>query len=148
MGVYATVQQVRDYLADDTDAGLPADDDAVEALIARAERRVDLVLGPHPIVEATGLKVDPATLTGSQADALARAVGASVEHELLVGLEFLAGSDDYLSGEITVLRQPLRQSPRVLEELAGHGLLTRSGVAAPTPVPTPAPPDDWGWWGI
>jgi hypothetical protein len=133
MATYATASDLAEYVADNDDAVPPGDDDAVERLLERAERRVDGQLGPLLPDPSTGLKLDPAALTATQRAALSRACCASAEHELAVGLDFLVGAEDYLTGGLTVLRQPLRTSPRMLEELAGFDLILYSGCAEPEP---------------
>jgi hypothetical protein len=46
-----------------------------------------------------------------------------------VGERELVGTDDYLIGEsVTVLRRAGRVAPKMLEELAGSGLITYSGT--------------------
>jgi hypothetical protein len=135
MATYATIADFGLYVLDNTEVQLPTEEDAVERLLERAERRVDQALGPYPLSFAGELKLDPEALTAAQQAALARATCAAAEHELLVGLDFLAGGDDFLSGDVTVLRQPIRISPRMIEELTGTGLLRRSGCAAPEPSP-------------
>src|SRR5207253_1877175 len=104
MGIYAQPVDVRLWLLD-SDVAAPGDDDAIERLIARAERRVDLALGRYPESPPGALKVDPATLTEPQQRALARATCAAAEHELLVGVDYLAGGDDYLSGIASELEE-------------------------------------------
>jgi hypothetical protein len=68
---------------------------------------------------------------------------------MTVGLAFLAGGEDFLSGGLVSLRPPLRTPPRALEELAGSGLLKRSGCAQPSPLvqfDDPfAPAQLWPW---
>ncbi len=133
MATYATAEQLAEYVADNGEVTLPGDADAIERLLQRAERRVDNVLGRYPDNADMGLKLDPESLEDGQSAALARATCASAEHELLVGLDYLAGAEDFLGAGLAPLRPPLRKSPRVLEELAGSGLLLYSGCAAPTP---------------
>jgi hypothetical protein len=131
MATYATAEQLAEYVEDNPDVTLPLGD-ATERLLERAERRVDAVLGPYEPDETTGLKLDPGDLTDAQAGALARATCAGAEHELVVGLAFYVGEDDYLPGELTVLRRAGRTAPKILEELSGSGLVTFSGTVAAT----------------
>ncbi len=70
MGIYATPAQVRDY-CQDSGVTVPEDDADVERLIARAEREVDLVLGPY-VRLTTGRKLDPATLSQTARDTTER----------------------------------------------------------------------------
>lgn len=138
MALYATQAALAAYVADNADVALPGDEEAVQRLLERAERRVDLALGPWPVL-STGRKIDPASLDLVQRSALERATCAAAEHELVVGVGFLVGEEDYLPGEVSILRQPLRTSPRMLEELAGHGLVKRSGTVATPPETAPGP---------
>jgi hypothetical protein len=63
--------------------GLTIDDaDAFDALVERAERDVDLLLGPIPRIEATGRKLDLANLTDVGVEALERAVAAQTVYLL------------------------------------------------------------------
>jgi hypothetical protein len=137
MATYATEAQLRDYCADNSDAVVPGDSDAVERLLERSERRLDGLVGPRALDATTGLKFVPASLTAVQTKALARATCAVAEHELTVGPGVLIGDDDFLGEGVVLLRQATRQPLRALEELAGTGLLTYSGCAAPT-LPTAA----------
>ncbi len=143
MATYATAEQVLEYLAD-SDVELSVERDGagellpsprLERLIAHAERDVDRAIGGPPIPLATGLRLDPTTLPAAQRAALSRAVGAAVEYRLSIDPEALVGADDFLpGGDLTVLRRASRPpGPRVLEELAGYGLVKRSGCALPDP---------------
>ena len=63
--------------------GLTIDDpDGFDALVDRAERDVDLLLGPIPRIEATGRKLDLDNLTDVGVEALERAVAAQVVYLL------------------------------------------------------------------
>jgi hypothetical protein len=135
MALYADTAALAAWLADTPDVALPADDEAAERLLRRAEERVDAQLGALPAIYEMGRKLDPGQLRPDQIVALRRATCAAAEHELTVGLDYLIGSEDYGPEGVVVLRQPLRTSPRMLEELAGHGFPVRSGC-----VPTPEPP--------
>lgn len=132
MAVYATPEALTDYIASNEDATLPGDPVAVQRLLARAERQVDLVVGPWPRF-SSGLKFDPALLDVTQRAALSRATCAAAEHLLVVDASFLAGAEDFAPGEVSILYRAMRDAPRVLEELAGHGLVRRSGTVV-TPV--------------
>ena len=88
MATYATAADFEAYVEgwDTTDAA------ALERLLGRAERDIDGLLGYHPIIAATGRKIDPATLEDWEAEALARAVCAQAEHRHLVTEPALAGA--------------------------------------------------------
>jgi hypothetical protein len=155
MATYATHAELADFLRD-SDVSLPGDDDAVERLLLRSERRVDLLLGTYPDAAPGGLKLDPSTLTSPQRDALARATCACAEHELLVGPAFLSGDSDVVAAGITEIRPPLRTPLRALEALAAAGLIARTMTALPSP-PLPANwlldeyapallDGSWPWW--
>jgi hypothetical protein len=130
VATYATKADLEAYVADNDAVSGLCDDDAVQRLLERAERRVDAALGPYVVDPDTGLKLDPGDLTWAQQQSLARATCAAAEHELVVGAELLTGEDDFAPPEVTVLRRAGRQAPKVLEELAGSGLLTFSGTVA------------------
>lgn len=144
MSTYASGRQVIDYLQGNPDLDLPpgVDEDGeaipsseLERLIAASERDVDRLLGPIPML-ATGRKLDAASLSAAQRAALSRATAAACEFRLAVGPEELTGETDYLSGELTMLRRASRPpGPRAAEELAGFGLVRRSGCALPDPPP-------------
>jgi len=132
MALYSTTQELADYVASNEDATLPASPEATQRLLERAEGVVDRALGPWPYL-STGRKLDPAALDLVQRAALSRATAAAAEHLLVVDASFLAGAEDFAPGEISVLYRAMRDAPRVLEELAGHGLVKRSGTVV-TPV--------------
>lgn len=128
---YATASEVDDYLFE---AQInPPEQGPTPELIERAERDVDRVIG-GPLPEGAALRLDPALLTDSQRTALARAVGAQVEYRLLSGETSFAESEDVSGPDLTVISRWTRIGPKVAEELAGHGLIRRSGTAAPSPV--------------
>ena len=129
MALYATAADLTAYLLDNAEVTAPTEPAAIERLLKRAERQVDLVLGPYTLDAVTGLKLTPSWLTPAQRLALSRATCAAAEHELAVGSEVMVGTEDYLPPGLTVLRSAGRQAPKVAEELAGHGLVTRSGCA-------------------
>jgi hypothetical protein len=79
MPTYATRAFVEAYPVA-VPAGAPGD-----ALVLRAEREVDSILGPWPPDPTTGLKVDPSRLYQWQRDALSRAVAAQAEYLVAVG---------------------------------------------------------------
>jgi hypothetical protein len=133
MPTYCTHDDLWNRLYGNEEVSYPDDEDVVEALLERAEKRVDTFLGPYPAQPVTGLKLDPASLTAEQRTALARATAACGEHELLVGSAFLAGSDDFAPPGLVQIRGPLRIPPLVAEELAGSGLVKTSYCASPTP---------------
>lgn len=129
---YATVAMVLRYLNANGSIEIPAesDADAWAHLLAAAERDVDRVLGPYPILP-DGRKLDPLTLTSAQRSALARATAAAAEFRLEVGEDSLVGGDDWVPGDVQMVRTFKRPAPKIGEELAGSGLLVWSGIAAP-----------------
>lgn len=138
---YATIEDLTAYLRED---GIPTaripDDEAAERLLARAEREVDRAIGgpPHPTRRR---RLEPSLLTAAQAEALARATCAQASFLLEQRPRTLIGADDGLTsiGELAFSARPLpRLGARVLEELAGFGLLARSGTVAPSPVTSDA----------
>jgi hypothetical protein len=135
---YASHNDLINMMLGNDAAEIPDDEDVVTAVLMRAERRVDALLGPIPVQPDTGLKLDPAALTPEQQNALARATAAMGEHELTVSREFLAGGDEFVGAGLVQVRGPLRMPPSVLEELAGHGLVRTSYCAGPTPPPVAA----------
>jgi hypothetical protein len=129
--IYASVAEMRVYVEDNPAvAAVLGDDATVERLLERNEHRVDGVLGPYPIDPDSGLKLNPTDLTTPQKDALSRATCAAAEHEVMVGHDFLVGEEDLIPGELQVLRRGSRQAPKMVEELAGTGLVTYSGTVA------------------
>lgn len=136
MATYASDEQVRAYLSENPELEVPAD---LAPLIGHGERDVDRAIGGPPILLATGLRLDPTLLSTAQRGALSRAVGAAVEFRLMLDAETLTGADDFVpGGEVTLIRRASRPpGPRVLEELAGFGLVRRSGCALPDPPPLP-----------
>jgi hypothetical protein len=72
-------------------------------------------------------------------EALSRATCAQVEFALAMGVDVLVGAQDNIAslGSITFRPGPLpRIGPRVPEELAGHGLIIRSGTVTAVDVTT------------
>ena len=143
MPVYATPDQLRAYLAGRVDIdGLATpppdlDDDTLAELLDRAERDVDRVVGPWPLY-ASGRKFDPATLPLPARDALSRAACAAAEYRLTEGETDLIGETDFLPPEVgTILRRGPRVGPKVIEELAGSGLLRYSGTVTPDEPASP-----------
>lgn len=65
-------------------------EEALEALLERAQRDVDAFLGPIQPRSDTGLKLDPDSLQAWEATALSRAVCAQAEYRLLAGESRLA----------------------------------------------------------
>lgn len=145
MGTYATVEDFRSYAADILRSGeIPADDDAAERLIARAEQDVDRAIGGPPHAD-TDRRVDPATIPAAQVAALSRATCAAAIFRIVQRERVLVGADDGLISAGSIQFRQIgwlpRQSPVMLEELAGYGLLQRSGSAQPDvdePVSDPA----------
>lgn len=135
MPTYATVDEFKSYVADiplDT-LSLP-DDEAIERLLERAERDVDRIAGPWPVL-STGRRFAPDSLTTAQQDALMRATCAQAEFRLAMGEFELIGADDGIAGVagvVTFATKPLpRVGPKVIEELAGSGLYLYSGALPP-----------------
>lgn len=131
MAVYATEAELDSYLLDTPEVSAPGGEGS-ERLLARAEREVDRALGPWPRF-ANGLKLDPAQLDTTQRAALSRATCAAAEWLLLLDPATIAGDDDYLPDGAVILRRAQRVSPKMLAELAGHGLVRYSGTVV-TPV--------------
>jgi hypothetical protein len=151
MATYATADDLRAYVDGDDGAERVLrrmEDDAIEGLLERGERAVDLALGPQHYTRdaATGLLLDPSTLTTPQQGALSRAVCAYGEWELLIGREFASGDSVEVPVAIAIASPPARQPPRMLAELAGFGLLRRSATVLPSPPPTHAGCDGWADW--
>lgn len=144
MATYAAADDLNAYLAADRSArrnlrGI--DDDGIERMLQRGERAVDLVLGPtYPRDLVTGLKLDPATLTQAQRDALSRAVCAYVEWVLLVSTAVEAGDSIEAPVNLAIVQPAARQPPKMVAELAGYGLLKRSATVIPDP---PVPLDEF-----
>lgn len=132
MGVYATAEQLDAYVVDNQDVDAPAGAEA-ERLLDRAQRDVDRVVGPWPIL-STGLKFDPGTLPVTAREALARATCAAAEYRVEVGEDQLVGGDEYLPDMLRPLRTAGRAGPKVLEELVGHGLILTSLTVGPDPL--------------
>lgn len=77
MATYATVAEFEAYV----EGWTTTNPDALEALLRKAERDVDRLLGPLPPRQDTGLKLDPAAdLYPYEREALARAVSAQAYH--------------------------------------------------------------------
>lgn len=136
---YATMALVLRYLeASDAPDAIPAetDTDAWAHLLWAAERDVDRVLGAYPLL-ADGRKLDPLTLTSAQRSALGRATAAAAEFRLTVTEESLVGGDDWVPGDVMMIRTYKRPAPKIADELAGSGLLVWSGIAGPDDVSTP-----------
>lgn len=105
---------------------------AANRLLVRAERDVDLILGPLPRRSDNGLKLKPAELQGWEADALARAVCAQAEHRFRMGDELDArqattvrGPDFEVTYEAGAGGGRTLYSPRVALELAPIAHLRR-----------------------
>lgn len=142
MGVYATADEFKAYAEDILRPGeLPADDAGIERLIARAERDVDNAVGgpPHP---DTDRRVDPATISPAQQAALSRATCAAAVFRISQRERVLVGADDGIQTMAGLTFRPAswlpRQSPVMLQELSGYGLLQHSGSATAPPEDDPA----------
>jgi hypothetical protein len=126
VATYTTEEELRAYVADNDEVTLPSD---AEPVLQRAERDVDRALGPYAVDPDTGLKLEPSTLTDAQQAALSRATCAAAEWRLQLGEATLTGDDDdFLPPGFTQVRTAGRQAPKLLEELAGSGLITWSGT--------------------
>jgi hypothetical protein len=141
---YADADALLDYLAGNRGAlrGLRRfGDNAIDKLLERAERIVDLALGPYDSRDiVSGLKLDLTTLTAIQRAAASRATCAVAEWILMLGPEFVAGDADYVSGNLSVTTPPAKFPPRLAQELAGTGLVRRSGTVRTVPEPPPRHP--------
>jgi hypothetical protein len=148
VATYASTADLLDYVIDNRAAWRTlrnADDEQLERLVERGERAVDLVLGAAwPRDPATGLRLNPTTLTQAQRDAVSRAVCAYVEWLVLVGAAVEAGDSVEAPATLAVLQPAARQPPKIVAELAGYGLLKRSATVQPDPAPPPGHP----WYEI
>ena len=133
MAVYATSADLAEYLSDNPSVEMPSDAPALDRLLLRAERVVDLACGPWPRY-ADGRKFSPPLLDVTQRQALARATCAAAEFEMLLGVEHLAGEPDFIPSGLQVVSRAASEAPRMFAELAGHGLVKRS-LTVGTPVP-------------
>ena len=133
VSVYAAAANLREY-AQDSGVLIPADNAEAERLLVRAELDVDLIAGPWPIL-STGRKFDPPTLPVTAREALRRGTCAQAVFRIAKGEDELIGTVDDIAcfGSLTLRPGVIvpRIGPRVLEELAGHGLLIRSGTVPP-----------------
>lgn len=122
MPTYATTEQVTEYVEGGSGVELPA---ALDALIERAERDVDRIVGARAVDDATGLKFVPATLTTGERDDLMRATAAQVEYRASMGEDFFVREQfERVTGpEFSTEGTLPRIGPKVWEELAGSGLL-------------------------
>jgi hypothetical protein len=133
---YASAEQLANYIVDDPEVVLPADADAVERLLERAELQVDQYVIGGPLSPDAALRLDPADLTASQAAALSRSVCAQAAHRLRLGEPFYSEPEDVATGDIRVLRPAQAVAIRAFEEAAGHGLIQRSGTVHTPPETT------------
>lgn len=149
MPTYATQAECESYIE-----GLTVTNTAGFArLIERAERDVDAILIPKPLL-ANGLKYDPTAitttapgyLTAVEKTALARGVCAQVEYRLEMGEEFMVrsqyeavgGPDFNHRGQLDYI------GPKVYRELGRVGLLDLTHAAGITSlrITTPLSPPD------
>jgi hypothetical protein len=131
VATYATVADLRAYVLD-SGVLVAHDDPSAERVLQRAERDVDRLLGPYPVL-TTGRKRDPVLLTAPQQQALARATCAAAEFRIAMGEDELVGVEDGIAaaGPVTFSKNPItRVAPKALEELAGSGLVTYSGTVS------------------
>jgi hypothetical protein len=122
--------------------GDPDDADAyAERVLDRAEHDVDRVVGPWPL-QPHGRKFDPEALTLPQQTALRNATCCAASFRLAIEELALLGEEEHIPSAVTIdpRRAFVRDSPAVIEILAGTGLLRRSGCAAPDPYPDPVLP--------
>lgn len=127
MAVYAVPEDLRVYTARNTAVDVPDDDAAVEVLLDEAQREVDRACGPWPFL-STGLKFDPPLLPVTGREALRRATCAAAEWLLMLEPEERVGASDLLPAGLSITQRAGRVSPRMVEELAGHGLMLYSGT--------------------
>lgn len=126
------------------DGWVTDDPAALDRLLERAERDIDLLMGNRPVLD-TGLKLALADLAPWEADALARAVCAQAEYRFTVGEAALRGGSatpviksvkgpDF-EKTYAVADQPAGQrkyGPKVRDELATiHHLRALTGRAMP-----------------
>ena len=133
MGAYASQEQIQAELAGHADLQLPSGND-LEKLIEAGQRAVDRRLGPLATDPVSGLKLSPILLTIAQRAALARAVAIAVGHLALSDAEVTFGTTDFLPEQVRVLPTPA-MGELLDAELAGHGLIARSGCVLPDPDP-------------
>ena len=144
MGLYATAEQVTTELAGLEGLSLPSGEQ-LERLIEAGERAVDGRLGPLEVDPVYGRKLplvvdlvtgevslDPELTTPAQRAAVVRAVALAVGHISMQDSEQLLGVDDFIPEQVRPLRG--RGLPALLDaELAGFGLIARSGCCLPDP---------------
>jgi hypothetical protein len=130
MPIYATADDLTAYLKRST-AMPPVDDDDANALLEEAEREVDRYAGVGWPWLSTGRRFDPPSLPVYAREALKRATCAAAEWLLMVEPGERAGDTDYLPDSLRVERRAGRVAPRLVEELAGSGLVLYSGTVTP-----------------
>jgi hypothetical protein len=129
MATYATAADLTAYLAA---SGVACGMDP-DALLVRAEHDVDRAVGPRATDPVTGLKFSLADLSDAQVASLRDATCAAAEWRITTTeRELIAGGDDYIPTELRVLRVGGRVSPKMLEALAGSGLVSLSGTVSTT----------------
>lgn len=129
MSTYATLAELKAY----TDLDTGVSDPTLQTALDRAERDVDSIVTPLVAGsrEATGLKLDPASLLDWQAAALSRATCAQAEYRLAMGEDFfiraqhstVRGPDFSLSGQLPYI------GPKVFRELTETGFVRADGVS-------------------
>jgi hypothetical protein len=129
MPSYATAEDLALYLKRSTVVA-PDSDDA-DAVLEDAERVVDRYAGVGWPWLSTGRKFDPPSLPVYAREALMRATCAAAEWLLAVDIDEAIGTTDYLPDQLRVERRAGRISPRMVEELAGSGLVLYSGTVTP-----------------
>lgn len=136
MATYATTADLAALIE-----GFTVDDSAAaERLLERAEREIDRVLGPWPLLDATGLKMDPSTLSALDADVLRRATVAQAEYELTMGYDFFVRPQyaKTVANGVSIDGKAPRVGPKALTELLrftqrrpGTRVGGRNGMRAP-----------------
>jgi hypothetical protein len=121
MPTYATVADFEAY----SEGWVTTDVAALTRAIERAERDVDRLLGYRGHRVTATVKLDPATLTAFDRDALKRATCAQTEYRIEMGPRFFRQAQHRsVSGpKFSTEGQLPRIGPKVMEELAGTSLV-------------------------
>lgn len=136
MSAYATDTDFEEYVE-----GWTTDDsDALDRLLERASRDVDIYIGPRTVDNDSGLKFgdvagdeNPSDLLDWQLAALRRATCAQAEYRFQMGEEFMvAGQFENVSGPDFSRTGKLPYfAPKARRELVGTGLVVTGVRAAP-----------------
>lgn len=130
MSSYATLTDYENYTGVE-----PADEDAAQRALDKAEVDVDSILGPWPIQPATGRKLltanTPKTFLSGlldwQVKALKNAVCAQAQYRETQGEEFFVqGQYDSVSGRFGVSGKLPYIGPQTVRELQNTGLIRTS----------------------